>query len=68
MKNKEYDLTIIVSGQPGKGKTTVAQIINDALLIAGIPVEIEDESFSGNEKIAHFGLRVDELRKKMLKY
>ena len=67
MKNKEYDLTITVSGRPSKGKTTVAQIINDALLIAGMPAEIEDDGFSPNEKIAPFNFRVDQLRKKNLK-
>lgn len=67
MKSKGYDLTITVSGRPGKDKTTVAQLINDTLLIAGLKVEIEDNSFSKDEKIAPFNLRVDELRKKNLK-
>jgi deoxyadenosine/deoxycytidine kinase len=36
-------ITVTVSGKPGSGKSTIAQVIKDALDIAGIESRLEDE-------------------------
>ena len=38
----EKTITVTVSGRTGSGKTTVANIINDALMEAGVPVALID--------------------------